>query len=458
MKKILFAVLALSSVAMYSFQSAQTSKPGDKVNLICRIPGSPPSLDSINLYEQRGLANIMIARGGRRMPDSAFVFVINSSEPRIYSVGPNEQAVAKVIVGKEPEVMVWGSYQFFEKARCVNSPANKAYEMLRKRIDAYQTETELGRMQYTQYSGDPKSPGVTNLKALSERKQKYVDSLKSVNPLLGRVAALSILPDYYGQSGYASLAEFYGKSYFAHADLTDRNYETIPEFGLAFENYARQMQAVGIKKEEMQQYADAVWSKIPSQKMQRIAMGGLIKGYQSLNHPLYSTYATKYIALYRTSNWGEIGRLEMDMRKNATYTVGMEAPDLAGMTPDSATYSLKQMRGKVVLIDFWASWCGPCRKENPNVVLSYNKYHSKGFDVLGVSLDREAGAWKNAIKQDGLPWRHISDLKGWQSEHAALYSVSSIPQTVLVDREGNIIARNLRGEQLGAKLKELFGE
>ncbi len=457
MKKILLAVLALISVTMYSFQQSQPSKPGDKVNLVCRIPGAPPSLDSINLYEQRGLANVMIARGGRRFPDSAFVFTINSSEPRIYSVGPNEQSLAKVIIGKEPEVMVWGSYQFFDKARCVNSPANKAYETLRKRMDAYQTETELARMKFSQSNGTQNAPTAI-LKDLSERKKKYVDSLKSVNPLLGRVAALTILPDYYGQSGYTAISEFYGKEYFAHADLNDRNYETIPEFGMAFENYARQMQAVGINKDQMQQYAEAVLAKIPSQKMQRIAMGGLIKGYQSLSHPLYSTFATKYVALYRTSNWGEIGRLEMDMRKNATYTVGMEAPDLVGLTPDSATYSLKQMRGKVVLIDFWASWCGPCRKENPNVVISYNKYHSKGFDVLGVSLDREGGAWKNAIKQDGLPWRHISDLKGWQSEHAALYSVTSIPQTVLVDRDGNILARNLRGEQLGAKLKELFGE
>ncbi|MCC6279471.1 MAG: TlpA family protein disulfide reductase, partial [Saprospiraceae bacterium] len=116
------------------------------------------------------------------------------------------------------------------------------------------------------------------------------------------------------------------------------------------------------------------------------------------------------------------------------------------------------MRGKIVLIDFWASWCGPCRRENPNVVANYNKYKDKGFDILGVSLDREPNAWKKAIKDDGLPWHHISDLKGWQSSHAAQYSVTSIPQTVLVDKDGKILARNIRGEQLGAKLKELLGE
>lgn len=131
---------------------------------------------------------------------------------------------------------------------------------------------------------------------------------------------------------------------------------------------------------------------------------------------------------------------------------GFTLKDMAGNT-----VSLSDFKGKVVYIDFWASWCGPCRKENPNVVAQYKKYKDKGFDILGVSLDRDHGAWKRAIEQDGLPWHHISDLKGWQSQHAQLYSINSIPQTVLVDKEGKIIARNLRGESLEAKLKELFG-
>jgi peroxiredoxin len=146
------------------------------------------------------------------------------------------------------------------------------------------------------------------------------------------------------------------------------------------------------------------------------------------------------------------------MNKNVTFTPGGAAPELSGATPEGGTFALSQLRGKYVLIDFWASWCGPCRKENPNVVANYNKYKSKGFEILGVSLDKNAEAWKKAIADDGLTWKHISDLKGWSSDHARLYSVSSIPQTLLLDKEGKIIQRNLRGEQLAAKLKEIFGE
>jgi thiol-disulfide isomerase/thioredoxin len=119
---------------------------------------------------------------------------------------------------------------------------------------------------------------------------------------------------------------------------------------------------------------------------------------------------------------------------------------------------LSDLKGKVVLIDFWASWCGPCRKENPNVVKTYEKYKDAGFTVMSVSLDSDKAKWLEAIQKDGLVWpNHVSDLGGWQSKVARLYGVGSIPQTILLDKEGKIIASNLRGPALEAELQKIFG-
>ena len=138
---------------------------------------------------------------------------------------------------------------------------------------------------------------------------------------------------------------------------------------------------------------------------------------------------------------------------------GSIAPELEFSDPDGKVRKLSDLRGKVVLIDFWASWCGPCRRENPHVVSMYAKYHDRGFEVFSVSLDNNKDRWKDAIAKDGLVWpNHVSDLRGWSSAAAKLYGVSSIPSTFLVDKDGRIIAKGLRGEQLTAVLEQIFGK
>ncbi len=133
------------------------------------------------------------------------------------------------------------------------------------------------------------------------------------------------------------------------------------------------------------------------------------------------------------------------------------APEIALNNPEGKQITLSSLRGKYVLIDFWASWCGPCRKENPNVVKLYNTYKDKGFTILSVSLDDNVTNWKEAIKADGLVWpNHVSDLLGWKSKMVQLYGFQGIPYTVLVDKEGKIIETGLRGESLEQKLKELI--
>ncbi len=138
--------------------------------------------------------------------------------------------------------------------------------------------------------------------------------------------------------------------------------------------------------------------------------------------------------------------------------VGQPYLDITQETPEGTLLSLSELVGKskLLLVDFWASWCGPCRAENPNVVAVYKDYHEKGFDVLGVSLDMKKENWIKAIEDDGLIWHNISDLKYWNNEAAKDYAISSIPSNLLIDEEGTIIAKNLRGEDLRKKVEEIL--
>ena len=140
-----------------------------------------------------------------------------------------------------------------------------------------------------------------------------------------------------------------------------------------------------------------------------------------------------------------------------TFANGTAIPEITGLNPDGKSISLSSLRGKVVLIDFWASWCGPCRAENPNVVNVYNKYKDKGFDVFSYSLDDNKAKWADAIKKDGLIWpAHASQLKGWDSDICEQFNITSIPTNYLIDRNGNVIAFNLHGGALEQILQKVL--
>jgi peroxiredoxin len=150
-------------------------------------------------------------------------------------------------------------------------------------------------------------------------------------------------------------------------------------------------------------------------------------------------------------------RYRVETSPATSTSIGAMAPELAFENPDGKIMKLSDLKGKVVLLDFWAAWCRPCRQENPNVVAAYNKYRDKGFEVFSVSLDRDKASWVKAIKDDGLIWpNHVSDLGYWQSQGAKVYGVNSIPATFLIGKDGRIIAKNLRGAALENALKELL--
>lgn len=186
--------------------------------------------------------------------------------------------------------------------------------------------------------------------------------------------------------------------------------------------------------------------------VEMLRTGGLLDKDQ-----YYDTYK-KYAELLRKElpNSSVAKLFVMEVDQMAKLAIGQVAPDISLPNPEGEVVPLSSLRGKYVLVDFWAKWCRPCRMENPNVVKMYKRFNENGFEVYGVSLDRNKNDWLQAIEQDELHWTQVSDLKYWNSEAARLYNIKAIPFGILVDPDGVIIAKNLRGPALEQKLEEIF--
>ncbi len=173
----------------------------------------------------------------------------------------------------------------------------------------------------------------------------------------------------------------------------------------------------------------------------------------------------KYSDLYKSLDAGLSKKFPNDknvimfhevVERMLSTNIGQFAPEISLPSPDGKEIALSSLKGKLVLIDFWASWCGPCRKEMPNVVKIYSKFKNKGFEIYGVSLDQDKEKWMEAITKDGINWPQVSDLKYWDNVAAKIYNVQGIPYTVLIDKDGKIIAKNLRGQELEKKIAEVL--
>lgn len=214
-----------------------------------------------------------------------------------------------------------------------------------------------------------------------------------------------------------------------------------------------QMQYLELMDRGYQQVADVISEEPPSLAVLNLLQQNVLDKDKFFD--VYVRTADKFKEEWPDSRYTKEFADMVDKMK--ITAVGQTAPEIDLPNPEGVPTKLSSLRGKYVLIDFWAKWCGPCRRENPNVVKAYHKFKDKGFEVFGVSLDRTHQDWVQAIAEDGLVWTHVSDLKYFESEAASDYNINAIPFSILIDPQGKILAKNLRGPALEKKLEEVMG-
>ncbi|MCU0348771.1 MAG: TlpA family protein disulfide reductase [Saprospiraceae bacterium] len=461
MKKSLTLTFFTASVAIVclSFISPKAEK---EVQLTCNV-NACDKVDSLYLYEFNGV-NFKKAKTAPTTDWATYRFKLPASAPRFYYVGIDPNNMKPVILGTENSLTLNGSCAQFQGAQLPDSDLNRNYEVVKNKLNSHKNEFGqlLQQLQAAdrQNNVDMVNAVIMKLSDLDKRRLSYLDSLKKTSPYLGKVAAINTYVSYQANgSPDMTELEHFATKYFQFVDWKDADYNYMPWVVEQMKSYVQTLAGVGFPDAVQVDFLDKILAQIPAEsRTHLLAMGGIINGLQAAKSPILGTYAKRYIEKYQKKEPEAAAQVAQLLKMSGSFVSGGEAPDFTMNDRDGKPVKLSDFRGKVMLVDFWASWCGPCRRENPHVVELYHKYHSKGFDVLGVSLDKTREPWLAAIEKDGLTWNHVSDLKGWSNDAAQLYGVSSIPHTVLVDRDGKIIARNLRGEQLTAKLREILGE
>lgn len=458
-----FFVSALLAMLM-AFQNPKNStvSPVKDITLTCNLQ-SCDKVDSLFLFEFNGVLFKKIAATATT-DWSKYEFTMPATGPRFYYVGLAGNNVKPIILGSEADVALQGTCQSFQAAQMTQSNLNQEYEALKNTIT--QQKTEFGQyLQQLQIAQRQENVELSNqmiikLGELDAKNIALIESLKKTRPYLAKVAQLNTYLSYqnHGTSDMNEI-EYYGKKYFQLVNWSDADLSHMPWVYEGLKGWVQTIVSINLPVNQQKDYIDAMLHQIPVEsRTHMLALGGIIAGLQERKSGLLGNYAKRYADKYRSTEPAAAEQLDLLIKMSSSFVEGGVAPDFTMNTPEGTPLKLSELRGKVVLIDFWASWCGPCRRENPHVVETYHHYHDKGFDVLGVSLDKDKERWLQAIEKDGLVWHHVSDLQGWQNAAAKQYGVSSIPHTVLVDAEGKIIARNLRGPALTAKLQEIFGE
>lgn len=453
-----FRYLTLLLCTLFSFHFA-SANDGEKKKITFTFEGrSCQQMDSMYLYTFNGMGFDKFMASPKSEGEK-FHFELKKGDKKFYYVGPNASKFKSVILGDEETVVMDGSCPNVSNAG-VKDGINAHYNRMMKKIREHRNQQiQLGRSFASVFGKEEQMEAVRQkMKTVDDKKMELLAEAQKVDPWLGKIISLYTYLSFHNNGGnYKNELEYFVNQYGAKADLNDKDYYGVPMVFDSYRNFSQMLAKTRLPKEEMVKALESRLAGAPKgSDTYRLVLGGMVSGLKAANSPAFIPFAEKYIEEYKDSQNAE--NLKVQVKNAKSFVIGAEAPNFAMNDLDGNEVNLTDFRGKVLLVDFWASWCGPCRKENPHVVKLYEKYAKMGFEVLGVSLDKTKSRWEQAIAKDGLTWTHVSDLKGWGNEAAKMYSVKSIPHTMLLDAEGKIIARNLRGAELDLRLKKIFGK
>ncbi len=428
----------------------------EQISLIAEIEQNDKPL---KLYQFDGF-NLALFQTQPQAPESeAVIFKLPKTQARFYYLGYDNQKAKPFLAGSEDSLRLVGDARNITGVKVVDSEVNAAYSQLLNEIGQDKQSINQLIQAFYQSPDANKDSLLAEMRKLDQEQVDRLARMKEKDPFLGRVASLNTYLSWLNSDkDYPDEISYFANEFFAYADLFDPEFSYSPWVYQSFSQYTATLVNTGLPEESLRKILDIQLMRAESvPAVHQMAYGGVLSALRQMKHPEFAYFAKSFVEKYGESRPEAAEQLTAELENTRRLMPGAEAPDFTQATPEGEELALSELRGKVVLIDFWASWCGPCRKENPNVVRMYNKYKEKGFEILGVSLDNNRERWLGAIEKDNLTWQHVSDLKGWSNEVAQQYQVSSIPQTFLLDAEGKIIARNLRGPSLERKLEELFG-
>ncbi len=453
-----FLVAALFQSGLL-FPPTACPPPGlGEAKLLCRMQQCE-RVDSLFLFEFDGVVFNRV-QAAPKQAGQRFEFTLKLDGPRFYYVGMGGNNVQPIILAPGEEVVFESNCNKIRLGRVVASPLNAAYQQLKQEMNRLKGERNRLLRSYQLNRRNPALlEQLVEQMAANDRAQLHLlDSLQRTQPYLAKIAALNTYLSYFNHpEGYDNEIDYFLNEYFRFAQWDDPDYAYLAWVFEGVKAYAGALFNIGFTDERRRQELEKLLARMPQgSRTHQLALGGVLAALQQKNSPLYLPFGEQFVELFGERAPAGARVVREQMQRLAAFQIGAPAPDFTLPAPDGTPLRLSDLRGKFVLVDFWASWCGPCRRENPNVVRLYERFHDKGFEILGVSLDKRREPWLQAIEKDRLTWKHVSDLKGWENEAARLYGVRSIPHTVLLDPEGRILARNLRGPALEAKLEEIF--